>query len=63
MMQNVKSTILNTGVNKNNLKGAILMTNYEELTIEELDQLLEEFKVAKKYIESIRRSKLKDDNK
>ena len=37
------------------------MTNYENLTIEELDQLLEEFKVAKKYILSIRRSKLKDN--
>ena len=34
------------------------MTNYEELTIEELDQLLEEFKAAKKYIENIKKSKL-----
>ena len=39
------------------------MIDYEKLTIEELDQLLEEFKVAKKYIESIKKSKLKDDNK
>ena len=37
------------------------MTNYEELTIEELDQLLEEFKVAKKYTESIKKSKLKEE--
>ena len=37
------------------------MTNYEELTIEELDQLLEEFKAAKKYILSIKKSKLKEE--
>jgi len=35
------------------------MIEYEKLTIEELDKLLEEFKIAKKYIESIKRSKLK----
>ena len=32
--------------------------NYEDLTIKELDQLLEEFKAAKRYIEDIKKSKL-----
>ena len=35
--------------------------NYENLTIKELDKLLEDFKAAKKYIESIKKSKLKDN--
>ena len=34
------------------------MINYENLTIKELDKLLEEFKIAKKYIESLRKSKI-----
>jgi len=32
--------------------------NYENLTIKELNELLEEFKVAKRYIEDVKKSKL-----
>jgi len=36
------------------------MIEYEKLTIEELDRLLEEFKVAKKYITDLKKLKLKE---
>ena len=36
------------------------MIEYEKLTIKELDKLLEEFKMAKKYILSLKKLKLKE---